>query len=596
MTDAKKTRNDAWGIALWFGMVMGLGEAALFLGWQLAGDTMYVTADIIWAAVLFDTLVCLLAAAIFVTAERFVPALQGRLPLLLAFILFVSWVAVAGHDRVYTWVFPILAAGLAVSVTRWLTYVRLRPLVLRTLPVLAVVAIGSSVAVPAARYFGLQRAEASLPAPASSTLPNVLILLIDTFRADHSSVYGYERPTTPRIDALAREGVLFERAFATSSYTLASHASLLTGLYPNEHGAQWDEPLRFRECGCLTLGDALQDRGYVTAGFSSNPFWFTREHGFGRGFLVFDDYFHSAVDSFMRTALGRAVEQMILPRLGYLDIPGRKRADFVNERVLSWIDDRGERPFFAFVNYFDVHDPYLPPEPYRSRFAGKPVGGIVNWRLNGLDPQLDESIVQDELDAYDGAITYVDEQIGVLLDALRDRGVLDNTVVVVTSDHGEEFDEHGHMLHGHSLYRQSIHVPLILWGPGVPSDVRVSASVSNAATASTLMEIVGGPVGLFPGASLLSNDTDLSEVAPALTGLVVKPWGPESFPTFHGAMQAIVDGRWHYVRHDVFDAELYDLETDFDESENLAGRPGHAAVVDSLDQRIDRLWEAGPGR
>jgi arylsulfatase A-like enzyme len=298
----------------------------------------------------------------------------------------------------------------------------------------------------------------------------------------------------------------------------------------------------------------------------------------------------------MRTALGRAVEQMILPRLGYLDIPGRKRADFVNERVLSWIDDRGERPFFAFVNYFDVHDPYLPPEPYRSRFAGKPVGGIVNWRLNGLDPQLDESIVQDELDAYDGAITYVDEQIGVLLDALRDRGVLDNTVVVVTSDHGEEFDEHGHMLHGHSLYRQSIHVPLILWGPGVPSDVRVSASVSNAATASTLMELVGGPVGLFPGASLLSNDADLSEVAPALTGLVVKPWGPESFPTFHGAMQAIVDGRWHYVRHDVFDAELYDLETDFDESENLAGRPGHAAVVDSLDQRIDRLWEAGPGR
>jgi arylsulfatase A-like enzyme len=594
MTESTDRNGRVWSLAVWFGMIMGLGEAAIFLAWQLAGDSMYVTVDIVWAAVLYDTLLCLLAGGAVAVAGRFVPAVRAKLPLVLAFVLFVSWTAVALHDRIYTWVFPIVAGGLAITLTRSLQREgRLDRLVGATLVPLTIVAVGASLAVPTARYLGLRRAVAALPA-AGATAPNVMILLIDTFRADHSSAYGYERPTTPRIDALAAEGVLFERAFATSSYTLASHASLITGLFPHEHGAQWDEPLRFNDCDCPTLGGALQERGYVTAGFSSNPFWFTREHGFGQGFLVFDDYFHSPLDAFIRTAYGRAFEQVALPRLGFLDIPARKQAAEVNERVLRWIDDRNDRPFFTFVNYFDIHDPYLPPEPYRSRFAGKPVGGVVNWRLNGLDPQLEASVIQDERDAYDGAITYVDEQVGLLLDALDERGALDNTIVIVTSDHGEEFGEHGHMLHGHSLYRQSVHVPLVVWNPErVPGGLRVAEPVTNAALPSTIMDLLGGDRSVFPLGSLLSDPFDAPGTAPALAGLVMKPWGPESFPTFHGAMESIVDGRWHYVRHEVFGPELYDLDSDFEEQQNLAEDPGHAALVDSLDGRIDALWAPG---
>ena len=600
MNSPERPDPNPWLFAVWLGLVMGLVEAALFFGWQMAGDTMYVTADIVWAAVIFDTIALLATTAGLLLAAKVVPAIRGSLVLVLGFVAFVGWTAVALHDRVYTWVFPVVAAGLAVSANRW--HVgnpgRLVRLVRTSFPGIAVLALAACLAVPSSRAVGLSRATAALPSVTTSPAPpNVLILLIDTFRADHSSAYGYDRPTTPRIDALAEEGVLFERAFATSSYTLASHASLLTGLFPHEHGAQWDTPLAFRDCACPTLGGALQEQGYVTAGFSSNPFWFTREHGFGQGFLVFDDYFHSPVDAFMRTALGRAFEQLVLPRLGFLDIPARKRADFVNRRVLSWIDGREDRPFFAFVNYFDIHDPYLPPEPYRSRFAGRDVGGVVNWRLNGLDPQLEPSVIQDEMDAYDGAITYVDEQIGALLDELDARGVLENTVVVVTSDHGEEFGEHGHMLHGHSLYRQSIHVPLIWWGPGrVPRGVRVPYAVSNAAVPSTVMDLVAGEPEAFPWRPLMTNLADDAGLAPALAGLVLKPWGPESFPTYHGAMESIVEGRWHYVRHEVFEPELYDLEVDFEEESNLAGGPEYRAILDSLDRRIEALWSDRDGR
>lgn len=590
MNEVTFSDRDIWIAALWFGMLMGLGEAAIFFGWQAAGDEMYVTADIVWAAVLFDTIVCLLAAAAVVGLARLWSGVRAHAGVILAFLLFASWVAVGLHDRVYTWVLPVLAAGLAVATMRWLgAEGRLQRITRGTLPALLLLGVGASLAVPLAESWSLRKAKAALPTPVSEA-PNVLILLIDTFRADHSSAYGYERETTPRIDELAREGMLFEEAYATSSYTLASHASLLTGLYPHEHGAQWDVPLGFHECDCATLGGALQERGYVTAGFSANPFWFTEEHGFGRGFLEFDGYFHSLWDAFHRTAFGRAVEQMILPRLGYLDIPARKQADFVNGRVLDWIDDRGDRPFFGFVNYFDIHDPYLPPEPYRSRFAGKPVGGIINWRINGLDPQLEPSVIQDEMDAYDGAITYVDEQIGLLVDALEDRGVLDNTILVVTSDHGEEFGEHGHVLHGHSLYRQSIHVPLVLWNPDrIPGGVRISTPVSNAATPSTVMDLVTGERGPFPWPSLMTAEGDSVDSTPALAELVLKPWGPESFPTFHGAMQSIADGRWHYIRHEVFGPELYDVEADPEEQDDLAGVAAYQETVQELDRRIDEL-------
>jgi arylsulfatase A-like enzyme len=257
--------------------------------------------------------------------------------------------------------------------------------------------------------------------------------------------------------------------------------------------------------------------------------------------------------------------------------------------LLKWLDGREERPFFAFVNYFDVHDPYLPPEPYRSRFAGRPVGGIINWRITGMDPRLGEDVIADEMDAYDGAITYLDEQIGALLDALESRGVLDNTIVIITSDHGEEFGEHGFVLHGHALNAQSIHVPLIIRGPGVPAGSRVREPVSNAALPSTVMEVAFGEDG-FPMTSLLG----VSEPAESpIAELVQKPWGSTRFPAFHGAMQSVVEGPWHYIRHEVFGAALYDLNADLAEQNDLSDEPDQAERLSRLDGLIERAWLSG---
>jgi arylsulfatase A-like enzyme len=582
---------EIFRLALWSGLVMGFGEAFLFLTQQRFGRAVSVNVDIVWAALIFDTLVCLVVAAVGVAVARLTIQVRRLAAWVFAFLIFANWVAIVLNERVNVIVMPILAAGLAKFAVDLVERRpgRVRDVVRRSVVPLAVSALVASVSVPVTKALVEDRAVASLPT-APPGAPNVLIIVLDALRADHSSAYGYARPTTPNMDAVAADGTLFERAFATSSYTLASHASILTGLLPHQHNAEWVEPLRYRDCACETLGEALQARGYVTAGFSSNPYWFTAEYGFARGFHRFEDFFNTPADAAIRTVFGRAVERLVLPRIGYLDVPGRKRADFVNRRVLRWLDASEGRPFFAFVNYFDVHDPYLPPEPFRSRYAGRPVGGIINWRVTGLDPQLPDSVIADEMDAYDGALTYLDTQVGALLDSLAARGQLDNTIVVITSDHGEEFGEHGFVLHGHALHVQSLHVPLIIRGPGVTPGVRVSSPVSNAAIPSTLMGLAFGAGG-FPWTPLLGGSEHFD---PPISELVQKPWGSERFPAFHGAMQSVADGPWHYIRHQVFDPELYDLDTDPAETTDLVDRPEVAEARSRLDARLDDSWTGPP--
>ena len=144
---------------------------------------------------------------------------------------------------------------------------------------------------------------------------NILVILVDTLRADHLSCYGYKRETSPHIDRIAHQGVLFENAFAPSSYTLPSHASLLTGLYPYEHGVEWDTPTTLFDAPYPILGDAFQSQGYRTAAFSANIYWFTRALGFGRGFIHFEDYFQSISDMIFRTLYGRVFEKFVLRKI-----------------------------------------------------------------------------------------------------------------------------------------------------------------------------------------------------------------------------------------------------------------------------------------
>jgi arylsulfatase A-like enzyme len=297
--------------------------------------------------------------------------------------------------------------------------------------------------------------------------PNVLVISVDTLRADHLACYGYARPTSPRMDALAAEGVLFEQAYSPTSWTLPGHASMLSGLSPYRHGAL-ESTRRIRDDVPL-LAERLRQRGYRTAAIVNAPFVQAR-YGFARGFERFVEAFD------VRDAEG--YQPRVEELLGQLPGP----------------------PFFVFVHYMAVHSPYTPP-PRFNRFvsAGGPAPGVDGRRLVELNRRLAEGSVTlaprdvDHLRSlYDGEILAVDEALGRTVDIVRRLGGT-NTLVVLTSDHGEEFLEHGALTHGSTLYDEVLRVPLIVAGPGVSEGHRVSAMVSLMDIVPTLLERAGGP-------------------------------------------------------------------------------------------------------
>ena len=271
-------------------------------------------------------------------------------------------------ERIHATAILLLAVGLAVQSTRWICKYQAESLRFwrMSLRWMAAVAVLATTAIQGGLWLKERMAIAGLPAALPGS-PNVLVIVVDTLRADHLSSYGYERPTSPNIDPIAGQGVVFENAFSTSSWTLPSHVSLLTGFYPHEHGVEWNTSRALVDSRHPTLTEVLRSRGYLTAAFSANVFWVTRNR-VGRGFIRFEDYFHSVGDMVLRTLYGRVIERVILRPLNFEDIPGRKCAADVNRAFLSWLDRDPEKPFFALLNYMDTHDPYLPPQPYRDRF------------------------------------------------------------------------------------------------------------------------------------------------------------------------------------------------------------------------------------
>ena len=423
--------------------------------------------------------------------------------------------------------------------------------------------------------------------------PNILFVVIDTLRADHVSSYGYERPTTPTIDRLAREGALFKMAVSTAPYTAPAHASLLTGLYPRQHGVQWTTRRPVLDSRHPTLPQVLRACGYRTAAFSANHFWFTREQGFGRGFARFEDAFSSPARVAMRTVYGHKIEDQIIQRV-VEDSPWRIGADDINRSVLGWLKGEPGRPFFAFLNYFDVHDPYLPPQPFRGQFSEREnPGGVINSYQERFNPQMAPQQLQEEINAYDGAIAYVDDRVAQLLERVRDLGLEENLLVVITSDHGEAFGEHGLFLHPNSVYREEIHVPLVIWQPGrIPAGARVSQPVSIAALAATVMDLVDhqGP-DPFPQRSL-ARFWEYREAPPEAAWPLVEMehwnwWHPEA-PCGRGGMQSLISPEYHYIDHEVLGAELYDWRRDPGEVHNLADTPQGRTLVGEFRGLLQR--------
>ncbi len=289
--------------------------------------------------------------------------------------------------------------------------------------------------------------------------PNVLVIVVDTLRADHLPAYGYEGGRTPNLDRFAQDAVRYEQAFANASWTRPSFASILTGRYASSHGVM-GKPDSLPD-DAVTLPEALREGGYETAGFVTNfnvgPY-FNFQQGFDEYAFLEPEFVLGADDSAAKLLLVQTMRQVIEgvraargavePGTAYQD------AETVNRHLVSWLErGRRQRPFFLFVGYMDPHDPYF-PHPY---------DGTGYARAAHQRPDPSEAPRLREL--YDGEITYWDEHFGRLMDELRRRGLYDDMMIVVTSDHGEEFAEHGGFWHGTTLYDEQLHVPLFVKYP-----------------------------------------------------------------------------------------------------------------------------------
>ena len=416
-------------------------------------------------------------------------------------------------------------------------------------------------------------------APAS---PNVLLLILDTVRAADLSLYGYARRTTPELERLAERGTVFDRAFAPAPWTLPSHASIFTGRDALELGVNSHSRL---DKGWLTLAEALQARGYATAGFVANTEYASWESGLAQGFGYYDDYPVTFATAWKATAFGsvlypafRDLGAPVFKRLkvSWLPQPVRHRsAPQIADSFFAWLDQRGQSPFFAFLNFMDAHD-YTAPEPFRSKFRSSSRRRASRWAWADSPPvRLTPADLRPRQDAYDGAIAYLDSEIGKLFTELERRHLLERTVVIVTADHGEEFGEHGLASHGHSLYRPSLQVPLAIWLPGyVAEGRRVTAPVSLQDLPATVLELADSGRGTpLPGRSLSrfwrGQDTSSGSL---ISSVGSEPKLPDWYPVARGNLRSVTLDGWKYIRNDGDGSEeLYDFEHDLLERWNLIG-------------------------
>ncbi len=395
----------------------------------------------------------------------------------------------------------------------------------------------------------------------------MVLVVVDTLRADHLGAYGHPRDTSPELDAWSAQGRLYERAWSTSSWTLPSLASILTGRAPARHGAVAMLPLpaenplfgRLHE-SVPTLAEAFRAAGYATAAFVNNPY-LTPLLGLDRGFDVYDH----------ETGSNRQA----------------RRADAMVDRALAWLVGQGERPVFVLLHLLDPHMNYDAPPPHRGRFtAGSasglrlPVQGVAELRRGRRPRRAGGGALRAEdrrfvAAAYAEEVAWVDTQLGRLRRALEARGVLERGVVALAADHGEELFEHGGFEHGHALWEEVVRVPLVFWGAGVTPG-RERAPVSLVDVAPTLLEAVGLPVPeRLDGLSLWPNLSAGEPLPERTIGFEDVLYGGELRGAVRWPWKVVIEGE---------EARHWNLETD--PGEQAAGEgprpPAVAALVKEL--------------
>jgi arylsulfatase A-like enzyme len=579
-------------VAIWFGLVSGLLELGLvyarnhLVGWSTL-SSLQISRHFPWMIPVANLALFLAWGLLVAVLGRVWKRIGGQtsiallsFPACLAPLLLLPGLYWTAHLA--------LAGALAMCIGKWVWAVRGRfcRLVITSLPVVCITTCLFSGWKASQMALAERWAIRSLPIPAQNRM-NVLLLVMDTVRADHLGLYGYRRPTSPNLERIAARGATFRLAQATAPWTLPSHASMLTGLWPHRTGVSENRPL---DAGCPTLAEFLKSRGYLTAGFVANTYFCNSWFGLGRGFTHYEDFYDeelvvSVSEALRSSSLGRGIVRLASLRLG-ADRP-RKTAARINRDFLDWLSVQdAERPFFVFLNYFDAHSPYIVPAGSDRPFAHKAASPaelelLRNWndRRKKNIPESEASLVSD---SYDDCISYIDSQIGELMDELERRGLLRNTLVVITSDHGEELGEHGLFGHGLSLYSQELHVPLVILAPEGPAPHQVvDEPVSLRDLPATCVDLLGhAHDSPFLGKSLarywkpesgqidLAGSPTFSEVA--LRDKVSK--NCSRAPAWRGPMQSVITNGRAYIRNADGQAEVYDITNDPTELCDLAGK------------------------
>jgi len=581
-----------WRWVIWFGAITGLAQTVVVLTARLTTDRLIeFSRDGVWMAPLANAALFGLAAiAVYVATRR-----MHRSTAIAATCGVFIFVGGIGPTLIAPGLHPAAAftllAGIAIQCARFVRAHadRVDGLIRTTLPALLVLTVVVGLADFGWREVQTRRAEASARPPEANA-PNVILIVLDTVRAASLSLYGYERQTTPNLDAFARQGVVFDRAISTSSWTLPSHASMFTGRLPHEINADW---LTSLDHSHRTLAEELTARGYATFGTVANLRYATEATGIGRGFRTYLDFPRTIRSATLQSWFVKPIVEGLRHAIDYEGTWFIKRASAVTLELLNWIDSSDSpQPFFAFVNLFDAHDQYLPPPPFNSKFGtGGPPPPISSRAAWGPKE------IQQSQAAYDGAIAYLDHEVARLIDDLKRRQLLDNTLIVITSDHGEQFGENSLFEHGNSLYLPSLEVPLVLYFPSrLPQGLRVSEGVSLVDLPATILDLTGNTNANFPGRSLTryweSSPRPTEPPTPLFSyiskGINLAAWLPVS----KGDLRSVVLDGVHYIRNGDGTEELYDFERDRSEAHNLIDQPDMrdklAAARRAVDEGLTR--------
>jgi len=603
-----------------FGLWTGIVEITPVLASLYGGVMIRISREFLWMTPLADTILFGLAGSAVMAAGRFWPKATHRSVVTGVFAGIATLAVGFSPERLHPAAILLLAVGVGAQVGRRTRGPTRNPRVLR-------ISVGVAfllVAVSAGRLELRDRSVyqywfTGLPAPRAEA-PNVVLLILDTVRGASLDFLGDLRPQsklkpgkTPTLEELAGRSIVFTKAIAPSPWTLPSHGSMFTGHWANRlsgsarPGAEESLGLDPR---MTTLAEVLRGEGYLTAGFVGNLIYAFAETGLGLGFLTYEDYEASPAQIFLSCSIGRRMARTDWIRgiLKHHEVLNRKDAHTVMDQFLDWQEVNQDRPFFAFLNLFDAHEPYLPPDSVKrsmprgsrwddfSHYVGVVVGASAvrkdKWDMDPVEREAHAA-------GYHAAILRMDTEIHRMLSELERRGALENTVVIIAGDHGEQLGEHDLFGHSNSLYLPSLHVPLLVFDARGDGDRRVVQSVvSLRDMAATILHLAGvdaASIGI-PGNSLSRYWAQPGEgpegavEPPSETAFSVlyrgsgtEPW----YPVERGpAMYSLVDSAYHYIRNGDGTEELFDLNSDPGEVSNLARMPSQMSVLVRFREKL----------